>query len=76
MTASLTKIAAEQQWQFDATTLAQTRKERGHFGTAPAIAEFMAGMFTPIPRRETRVLDAGAGVGTFSAALCQTFPPL
>lgn len=73
MTASLTKIAAEQQWQFEATTLAQSRKERGHFGTAPAIADFMAGMFTPITRQETRVLDAGAGVGTLSAALCQRF---
>ncbi len=73
MTASLTKIAAEQQWQFDATTLARTRKERGHFGTAPAIADFMADMFTPITRRKTRVLDAGAGVGTLSAALCQRF---
>lgn len=73
MTASLTKIAAEQQWQFDAKTLAQTRKERGHFGTAPAIADFMAAMFTSIARRETRILDAGAGVGTLSAALCQRF---
>ncbi|HEX7377048.1 MAG TPA: Eco57I restriction-modification methylase domain-containing protein [Pirellulales bacterium] len=73
MTASLTKIAAEQQWQFDATTLAQTKKERGHFGTAPAIADFMAGMFRPIARQQARVLDAGAGVGTLSAALCQRF---
>jgi adenine-specific DNA-methyltransferase len=71
MTASLTKIAAEQQWQFDATTLPRARKQRGHFGTAPAVADFMAGMFTRIPQGHVRILDPGAGVGTLSAALCQ-----
>lgn len=73
MTISLTKTAAEQQWQFDAATLAHTRKERGHFGTAPGIADFMAGMFTRTAGEEIRILDAGAGVGTLSAALCQRF---
>jgi len=71
MAASLTKIAAEQQWQFDATTLPRARKERGHFGTAPPIADFMAGMFSRIPSGSVRILDPGAGVGTLSAALCQ-----
>src|SRR5438105_1944273 len=71
MTDSLTRLAAEQQRRFDATTLPRTRKERGHFGTAPAIADFMAGMFTEIPQGPVRILDPGAGVGTLSAALCQ-----
>ncbi len=71
MTDSLTRLAAEQQRQFDATTLPRTRKERGHFGTTPAIADFMAGMFTEIPQGPVRVLDPGAGVGTLSAAVCQ-----
>lgn len=71
MSASLTKIAAEQQWQFDATTLPRARKERGHFGTAPPIADFMASMFPRIPADTVRILDPGAGVGTLSAALCQ-----
>src|SRR5437764_15038060 len=71
MTDSLTRLAAEQQRHFDATTLPRTRKERGHFGTSPAIADFMAGMFTQLPQGPVRVLDAGAGVGTLSAALCQ-----
>lgn len=71
MSASLTKIAAEQQWQFDATTLPRARKERGHFGTAPPVADFMASMFTRIPAESVRILDPGAGVGTLSAALCQ-----
>ena len=61
MTASLTRIAAEQQWQFDATTLPRARKERGHFGTAPPLADFMASMFTRIPPGMVRVLDPGAG---------------
>src|SRR5207244_7197409 len=71
MTDSLTRLAAEQQRQFDATTLPRTRKERGHFGTAPAIADFMAGMFSQIPQGPVRILDPGAGVGTLSAAVCQ-----
>lgn len=71
MSASLTKIAARQQFQFDAATLPRARKERGHFGTAPPIADFMAGMFSRVPPGALRVLDPGAGVGTLSAAVCQ-----
>jgi adenine-specific DNA-methyltransferase len=71
MSDNLTRLAAEQQRQFDAATSPRTRKERGHFGTAPAIADFMAGMFTQIPSESLRILDAGAGVGTLSAAVCQ-----
>ncbi len=71
MTDSLTSLAAEQQRKFDATTLPRTRKERGHFGTAPAIADFMAGLVSQIPQGPVRILDPGAGVGTLSAAICQ-----
>jgi adenine-specific DNA-methyltransferase len=71
MIESLTRLAAEQQRRFDATTSFRTRKERGHFGTAPAIADFMARMFTKLPKGGVRILDPGAGVGTLSAALCQ-----
>ncbi len=71
MTDNLTRLAAQQQRQFDATTLPRTRKERGHFGTAPAIADFMAAMFSEIPQGPVRILDPGAGVGTLSAAVCQ-----
>lgn len=68
---NLTRLAAEQQRYFEATTLPRMRKERGHFGTAPAIADFMAGMFTRISQGPVRILDPGAGVGTLSAAVCQ-----
>src|SRR6266852_1887796 len=71
MNSSLTQLAAEQQRRFDATTLPRARRERGHFGTTPAIADFMAGMFTEIPQGPVHVLDPGAGVGTLSAAVCQ-----
>jgi adenine-specific DNA-methyltransferase len=70
-TDSLTRLAAEQQRRFDAMTLPRARKERGHFGTSPAIADFMAGMFSAIPHGPMRILDPGAGVGTLSAAVCQ-----
>jgi adenine-specific DNA-methyltransferase len=71
MNESLTRLAVEQQRQFDASTLPRMRKERGHFGTCPAVADFMAQMFTQIPQGLVRILDPGAGVGTLSAAVCQ-----
>ena len=74
MTGGLTEFAAEQQRCFDTLTSATERKERGHFGTPPAIAESMAGMFEMfkrLPSKSFRVLDPGAGVGTLSAAVCQ-----
>src|SRR5262245_23301692 len=59
----LVGFASEQQRRFDATTAPSARRERGHFGTAPAVADFMAGMFTEIPQSPIRILDPGAGVG-------------
>ncbi len=67
----LTRCAAAQQRQFDASTLPRARRERGHFGTAPSVADFMAGMFAEIPTGPVRILDPGSGVGTLSAAICQ-----
>jgi len=71
MIGSLTDFVAEQQRRFDASTQPDARKERGHFGTPTAVADFMAGMFRDIPPGRLRVLDPGAGVGTLSASLCQ-----
>lgn len=68
---SLTQFAAEQQRLFNAATSLRMRKERGHFGTAPAIADFMAELLSQIPPGPVRILDPGAGVGTLSAAVCQ-----
>ena len=72
----LTEFAAEQQRRFDAATSPGERKARGHFGTPPAIADFMAGLFSEFPRDTIRILDPGAGVGTLSAALCQRLSKL
>ncbi len=44
------------------------RAELGQFPTPPAVALFMASMFGDLAG-EARVLDAGAGVGTLTAAL-------
>ena len=70
MPPELLEFASHQQGRFDAATTPADRKERGHYGTPPAIADFMAGLFTEIPSRLIRILDPGAGVGTLSAAMC------
>ncbi|MEZ6130798.1 MAG: Eco57I restriction-modification methylase domain-containing protein [Planctomycetaceae bacterium] len=71
----LTTIAAQQQQLFDASTSPDERKVRGHFGTSPGIAQFMAGLFSRLPDTAVRFLDPGAGVGTLSAAICQRLLP-
>ena len=74
MTADLIEFAAVQQRCFDTLTSADERKKRGHFGTPPVIAAAMAAMFGAFEKsrkKPVRVLDAGAGVGTLSAAICQ-----
>lgn len=51
--------------------LAETRRaELGQYLTPPAIARFMASLFSP-PPPEVRLLDAGAGVGTLTAAFTE-----
>jgi adenine-specific DNA-methyltransferase len=47
------------------------RIEWGQFLTSPAVANLMASLFQ-YPSRQVRLLDAGAGVGTLSAALVAT----
>jgi adenine-specific DNA-methyltransferase len=43
------------------------QEELGQFFTAAPVAEFMASMFGPLPRT-VRLLDAGAGAGSLTAA--------
>ena len=51
-----------------ATEIPRSRQEElGQFLTATPVAEFMASMFGPLPR-EVRLLDAGAGAGSLTAA--------
>lgn len=46
------------------------RKKRGQFFTPGEVALFMAGQFD-ITKREIKLLDPGAGIGTLTAAFCE-----
>ncbi|MEZ6096042.1 MAG: hypothetical protein R3C03_17760 [Pirellulaceae bacterium] len=70
-TGEMLDFATQKQQFFEAGTDRAARKERGHFGTPPEIAKFMAEMFDEQTGKSIRLLDAGAGVGTLSVALCQ-----
>jgi adenine-specific DNA-methyltransferase len=62
--------SAKLQQQHETATLADARKEKGQVFTPPGICRFMAALFTRIPEH-FRLLDAGAGVGSLMAALCE-----
>ncbi|MHB8760686.1 MAG: Eco57I restriction-modification methylase domain-containing protein, partial [Thiobacillus sp.] len=50
------------------------RKQRsalGQFMTPSRVADFMAGLFSPIRDGNIRLLDAGAGIGSLSAAFLE-----
>lgn len=49
----------------------QRKAQLGQFFTPPAIADFMASLFTPGSTNCCRLLDAGAGVGALSAAFLE-----
>ncbi|MHB1158145.1 MAG: hypothetical protein ACYC26_15065 [Phycisphaerales bacterium] len=50
---------------------AEHRSELGQFATPPRIATFMAGLFADPSPKSVRLLDAGAGVGSLTAAYVQ-----
>jgi adenine-specific DNA-methyltransferase len=58
------------QQRHEAATSADARKEKGQVFTPPSVCRFMAGLFTRIPEH-FRLLDAGAGVGSLTAAICE-----
>lgn len=47
------------------------KSELGQFMTPSGIADFMAGMFRPLKGKKIRLLDAGAGIGSLTAAFVQ-----
>lgn len=55
-----------------ATTPAKKKSDFGQFFTPWPIASFMAGLFGPVEGQEIRLLDAGAGVGSLTAAFAAT----
>lgn len=52
-------------------TPARHKTELGQFLTPSIIAKFMAGLFNPLSDKEIRILDAGAGIGTLTAAFVE-----
>lgn len=58
------------QQRHEAATSADARKEKGQVFTPPSVCGFMAELFTRIPDH-FRLLDAGAGVGSLTAAVCE-----
>jgi adenine-specific DNA-methyltransferase len=67
---SLLDSSAALQERHEGATSADIRKERGQVFTPPSVCRFMASLFTRIPDR-FRLLDAGAGVGSLAAAVCE-----
>lgn len=53
--------------------LPDRRRTLGQFFTPYVVARFMASMFSP-PHGEIRLLDAGAGIGMLSCAVCSLLP--
>ncbi len=69
MAASLGAIVEGRRQRLFESLPLKHRARMGQFGTPEAVAELMASMFHPRQRTKLRVLDAGAGVGSLTAAL-------
>ena len=52
-------------------TPAKRKSELGQFMTPSVIAEFMAAMFAPLNGKKIRLVDAGAGIGSLTAAFAE-----
>lgn len=60
------------QQKYTNSTSAEYRREKGQVFTPPEIARFMAALFSEFPR-EFRLLDAGAGLGSLTVAVCERY---
>jgi adenine-specific DNA-methyltransferase len=52
-------------------TPAKHKSAMGQFMTPGVIARFMTGMFNPLSNKKIKLLDAGAGIGSLSAAFAE-----
>jgi len=65
-----TQFCEQQTPHYIGSSLPEMRKEKGQFFTPADIALFMAGL-AEYRRENIRILDAGAGIGMLSCALCE-----
>lgn len=56
-------------------TSTQRKSELGQFMTPSEIASFMSSMFSSVAGRDVRLLDAGAGIGSLTAAFVERALP-
>ena len=67
---SLPDHAAQRQLKYLEDTTPSYRKGQGQIFTPPEIGQFMAGLFSRVPK-QFRLLDPGAGAGVLSVAVCE-----
>lgn len=70
MSAGLVEFAAGLQRSYEGRATAEHRRARGQVFTPASICRFMAAM-VPLGPGGLRLLDAGAGVGSLAAAVCE-----
>lgn len=70
--AEISRIISGKTAEYTALNYKRSRKKRGQFFTGRRTAEFMAGLFSIPPDKDSvSVLDPGAGAGILSAALAE-----
>jgi adenine-specific DNA-methyltransferase len=66
----LMAFATGLQKRYEAASTVESRKVKGQVFTPVGVCRYMAGLFSRIPDRG-RLLDAGAGIGSLAAAVCE-----
>ena len=72
-TASATELAESYRLDISRKLVPRKRSEMGQFLTSVSIARFMASLFDSVECGQIRLLDAGAGVGSLTAAFVEEF---
>jgi adenine-specific DNA-methyltransferase len=72
-TASATELVESYRLDISRKLVPKKRSEMGQFLTSVPIARFMASLFDSVGYSQIRLLDAGAGVGSLTAAFVEEF---
>ena len=72
-TVSVTELAESYRLDISRKLVPKKRSEMGQFLTSVSIARFMASIFDSVEYGQIRLLDAGAGVGSLTAAFVEEF---